>query len=617
MRNKIQQQKVKARKLMRKQRNRKKRMWASIGNKNPQIARKLRRAERKGDQTVSLRMSKRQIKQLLRKSPDIVRQISVYSEPVQAIQEAMLTSGVNPHAAGAGLTGAGVGVYMTELGCPAVGAQNLATDGLSNHAQRVADVVNTVAPEVTLYCGEMDNSGLLPTVANIPNLNDLNPQVSVVTASFGWCVRGDNLYHEQDRNWDNFVYNSQLPTFVIAGNEGVDDGAGDGATACGGGMLRARTDRIRPPGGGFNIITVGAHNDADTMAAFSSAMDPSTGHDKPDISGPGVAIATDNTAGGSNGTSFSTPHAAGVLANLIQELPILDDAAMAKAYMMAGSKRPIAGGHDAVGVGGVDMFMLLPEHTNQTFNETFDGSELGFDGATMVREVELREDYENVRIVVTWLNRGDYIFGRRTDANPIGLNLNVTVNAPNGDFVDFSVDPLNPHEVIEFDPQMDGMYRIRITRESMRDDDMNISGALAVNFANTDGTPITVRECIDTDGDGWGWDGSGSCRVSDPGPTACIDADGDGWGWNGVESCRVDGEPQTSDCIDADGDGWGWNGVESCRVDSTPMDCVDTDGDGWGWNGVESCRVNEPTRHDCIDSDGDGWGWDGIESCRV
>ncbi len=110
-----------------------------------------------------------------------------------------------------------------------------------------------------------------------------------------------------------------------------------------------------------------------------------------------------------------------------------------------------------------------------------------------------------------------------------------------------------------------------------------------VDLIFSSGPPITMTDCIDSDGDGWGWDGSMSCRIGELTRGECIDTDGDGWGWDGLGSCLID-EPE-------------------------PATCIDTDGDGWGWDGTGSCRIGELVRGACVDSDGDGWGWDGIESC--
>lgn len=81
---------------------------------------------------------------------------------------------------------------------------------------------------------------------------------------------------------------------------------------------------IGVPADAFNTLTVGAVNSSETYAAFSSIGPSFDGRVKPDIMAQGVSAIISGTTGNistSNGTSFSSPITAGLVACLWQALP--------------------------------------------------------------------------------------------------------------------------------------------------------------------------------------------------------------------------------------------------------------------------------------------------------
>jgi serine protease AprX len=103
---------------------------------------------------------------------------------------------------------------------------------------------------------------------------------------------------------------------------------------------------VGSPGCAREVITVGASDDSDQVAPFSSRGPTADGRVKPDILFPGVGIVSCRAGGTSmgnpvddfytsaSGTSMATPHASGVAALLLQAYPDLNPAQV-KARMMA------------------------------------------------------------------------------------------------------------------------------------------------------------------------------------------------------------------------------------------------------------------------------------------
>ena len=440
-----------------------------------------------GHSSVVLELTTNQIRRVAGTSSIIVG-IDLHNEGQDDIAGAMNETKIDPHAiSNNGRRGEGIGIYMTESGCPNanfIGNYTRLAGSRTNHSENVSGILRAASPASHIYCR---GGAVLPTNGD---LNNNNPDIFLVNRSHSSGYTTD--YNTVDRDWDNFVYNNQISVFKSAGNQGNGNAIGH-------------------PGNGFNIVTVGNYNDAtDLIWGTSSSADPDTDNQKPELSAPGVQI----TAGGRTmtGTSQSTPHAAAFMADMMSSKTWLRlRPHLAKAFVMAGSRHSIGGGEDAVGVGGLDFHDAFWSNKNYWW-EGNNASFINFarnDGennTSIEKRIWLNSSSINVRVVLAWLNRGDFLFSRRTAGFPIGLDFDMQIFDPNGNLVGTSASFDDPFEMIEFDPQISGHYKIRITRFRNRDTAANIRIGLSINFSNK-------PKCVDSDGDGWGWDGTQSCRV--------------------------------------------------------------------------------------------------------
>ncbi len=280
-------------------------------------------------------------------------------------------------------------------------------------------------------------------------------------------------YEQRDRDWDTFVYENAVLMLNAAGNEGE----------------KPKTGIIGSPGKGLNILTVGNYDDAtNTISIKSSYSNPSTKNEKPEVSAPGVNI----DAGGftMSGTSQSTPHVAAMAADFMSAYPWLRlRPYLAKALLISAARDEVAGGVDKVGVGGVDYIRgyygglaIWYEGLNSDFS-FFDSQDRMPNNGTVdaVFNVDSTR-YNKVRVVLTWLNRGTYTFDHRTDAHPIGMDLDFAVHAPDGSYVERSASLDNPFEVLDFKPTMTGTYTVRVSRPFNRDINSKLRMALFIDW---------------------------------------------------------------------------------------------------------------------------------------
>lgn len=189
-----------------------------------------------------------------------------------------------------------------------------------------------VAPEADLYVAKVlraDGGGSMSGVMAGIEWAVLEQKVQIINLSLGGtgsCDGTDAL----SVLCDEAVTQAGVVICVAAGNTGPG------------------SKTIGSPGCARYVITVGASDDNDRIARFSSRGPTADGRIKPDIVFPGVGIAAAQAAGtrlgpvvaegyiAIDGTSMATPHAAGVAALMLQANPELT-AEQVKTQMLAGA----------------------------------------------------------------------------------------------------------------------------------------------------------------------------------------------------------------------------------------------------------------------------------------
>ena len=238
--------------------------------------------------------------------------------------------------------GAGVKVAILDTGCDMnhpdlkgrvkvstdFSGKGTAQDG-NGHGTHVAGIIagsgaasngkyRGVAPRSDLYIAKVLDDGGRGRMSNVMAGLDwaVSQKVQVVNLSLGSdlsCDGTDALSEACDA-----AVGKGIVVVVAAGNSGP----------------MSRT--VGAPGCAREVITIGASDDADKVASFSSRGPTSDGRVKPDVVLPGVNIISARAAGttlGSgqvdeyytslSGTSMATPHAAGVTALLLAANPAL------------------------------------------------------------------------------------------------------------------------------------------------------------------------------------------------------------------------------------------------------------------------------------------------------
>ncbi|MGR8930724.1 MAG: S8 family serine peptidase [Gammaproteobacteria bacterium] len=429
----------------------------------------LERAALQGRTGATLNLTAKQLRQLLDSNDQAVVGIELYEPDQDTISSAMDATSISTSALPYSSTrGSNIGIYMTESGC-ADESRITSYDRLSgtetDHSRNVGGIIRAISPNSYLYCR---GGAVLPESTDLDGVGG-NPPIYIINRSNGG--NETSSYNTWDRDWDNFVYNNNIATFISAGNN--TNGTGN----------------IISPAKGLNAVAVGNYNDATSTIAGSSAfVDPETGNNKPEVSAPGTNI----TAGGftMSGTSMSSPHAAAFTADMMSgSTYLMYKPYLAKAKLLAGATDPISGGYDKVGLGGIDFasaqwsgYYQWYSGSNSSFS-TFDSDDGNADGYVEKR-IYITSSWDKVRVVLSWLNRGSYVYDHRTDAHPIGMDLDLQVYDPNGAYVGSSASWDNSFERVEFTPTVSGYYSFKIKRYANRDTSSALRMGLYVNYYN-------------------------------------------------------------------------------------------------------------------------------------
>lgn len=152
----------------------------------------------------------------------------------------------------------------------------------------------------------------------------------IISSSLGYNIfdKPESSYLFEDMNGEttivaralNKAFEFGVATFTSAGNEG--------ATSWGAEFGDNLYGKIVSPADAFNVIAVGAVDDSNRVAGFSSRGPTADGRIKPELvaMGSGVSYATSSGYFTGNGTSFSAPITAGIAALLKSFYPHLTNA---------------------------------------------------------------------------------------------------------------------------------------------------------------------------------------------------------------------------------------------------------------------------------------------------
>ena len=418
--------------------------------------------------SIHLKMKKNELQMFSMLNSKFIAGIELYEPSDDSLSGAMLSTNIDPYALNySGRGGQDIGIYMSESGCPNtthISNYMRLSGSRSDHSENVTGILRGVSPESYIYC----RSGYtLPTSNDISGYNG-NPRIYIQTHSHGSSIT-NRSYTSRDKDFDNHVYNRDISVFAAAGNRKTYDGT--------------IYYNVTSPGRALNIITVGNYNDStENISSTSCYTDSNTNSEKPELVAPGQNIR----AGGHtmSGTSMATPHAAAFAADLMSKYTWLQlRPSWVKGLMLSGATNDIDGGVEKVGVGGIDFYrsyyngkLILWRGNNNSFSY-FDSKDNYPNNGRIDWDVQLSSG-KKTRVVITWLNRGSYVY----DNQKIGMDIDLYVYDPDGNRVGYSGSISNPYEKIDFVPTKSGKYRVSIKRYKNSDISSDLDLAAVVNW---------------------------------------------------------------------------------------------------------------------------------------
>jgi subtilisin family serine protease len=305
----------------------------------------------------------------------------------------------------------------------------------------------------------------------------------------------------------------------------------------GGGACGLLYDSMSVPSGAKNVITVGASDDNNNIASFSSWGPTDDGRIKPEVTAPGVGVVSCNNGGGyttMSGTSMATPAVAGVNALLVQawqqtaltEFPL---PATVKAILCNAAEDYNNPGPDYVfGFGRVDAVRTIETVQNFGYLEASVG-----DNGVFSHDINVPAGMSELKVTAAWSDPpAAYL-------PPICLinNLDLTLVDPNGNtHLPFILDGANPSlpattginnvdvvEQVAVSNPMAGTWTMQMTGTDVPDGPQDFSVAanvpMAAGIMTVTGTVTNINNGVPIEG--------ATVTLDDTGGGTTTDANGD------------------------------------------------------------------------------------------
>lgn len=442
-------------------------------------------------------LSKEELLDIQENGAGIIRSVSLVHDIEELVGSALISSKIDPYAlTTAGHQGDGIGIMMSELGCPPQGilpnyhVEIPIPNGTNNqilHSVKVAEVLRYTSLDGHITCGGWEE--IPPFSFQLaPNAAVGKPQAHVYNGS--WGVLDSNFgdtYREADGFWDQFVYEERISAIFAGGNDGLE--------------LHEMGTFVPTPAKSFNAVAVGYHANDHHMKLQSSYSNPITRTEKPELVAPGDIMSTPLDPIDRGGSSFAAPQVAGSAANLIGANNALKFSPHAtKALLLTAATRKITipnssnyATRERIGEGGLDYERV---HDNSKFNvKQWNGTshtafnwyaqnDNGVSSNYIEHRVWIPQSSSQVRAALSWLVSGDFANGQTQWHQKLGSGFNLFAFGPTGSYLGGSWDYYDSYAVFDFNATIGGWYRFFIDREYQRDLSGDLSLALAVNWGD-------------------------------------------------------------------------------------------------------------------------------------